>query len=415
MFRISRVASLIGSVAVTAALCSAQSITSAHSGTVHYFEGDVSVDGAPVQAKTGRFTEIKEQGVLRTGLGRAEILLTPGVFLRVGENSAIKLLDNRLVSTRVDLMSGSFAIESDDPQMSLKDSPVTLTYKDYDIRVVKFGLVEISTDPALLKVYKGEALVQTADSNARVKEGHELPFSAALLTEKFNDKVGDDLYLWSRDRSQSLSAASMASARSVNTGLNGGGYGYLSSGLGVGPGAWNGGWYFNPYLGMYTFLSGGDMFLNAFGYGFFSPYTIYNYYSPSTYWYGGGGPRGATTIGRTLYGSTNPARGTVPLATLRGGASSNTGGLPALGSPARTGGVLAAGAGGLSGRAAGFQGMANPNMNSGPAGFGGGASAASAVSASRGGGAAMSAGGGAVTGGHAGGGGGASAAGARGR
>src|ERR1019366_10687053 len=75
-------------IAVTAALCSAQSITSARSGTVHYFEGDVSIEGQPLQPKPARFPEVKEKEVLRTGQGRAELLLTPGVFLRVGENSA---------------------------------------------------------------------------------------------------------------------------------------------------------------------------------------------------------------------------------------------------------------------------------------------------------------------------------------
>src|SRR5438270_3796890 len=153
MFSQSRVPSVVVLVALTAGICSAQSVTSAHSGTLHYFEGDVSINGAPVESKAGRFSEIKEQGVLRTGKGRAEILLTPGVFLRAGENSAIKMLDNRLVSTRVEILSGTVIVEADDPQLDVKDSPVTLIYKDYEISPVKHGLVEITTDPAELKVY----------------------------------------------------------------------------------------------------------------------------------------------------------------------------------------------------------------------------------------------------------------------
>src|SRR5580658_7660059 len=144
----SRISSAVVLVAMTAAVCSAQSVTSAHSGTLHYFEGDVSIDGAAVQAKVARFSEIKEQSVLSTGLGRAEVLLTPGVFLRMGENSAIKMLDNRLISTRVEIMSGNAIVESDDPQLSIKDSPVSMIYKDYEIRMVKHGLVEIGTAPA---------------------------------------------------------------------------------------------------------------------------------------------------------------------------------------------------------------------------------------------------------------------------
>jgi hypothetical protein len=351
-------------VVLAAGVCSAQNITSAHSGTVHYFEGDVSIDGATIQAKVGRFSEIKEQSVLRTGKGRAEVLLTPGVFLRVGENSAIRMLDNRLLSTRVELMDGNVAIEADNEQMTTKDSPVTLLYKDYSIRMVKAGLVEVGTEPALLKVFKGTADVTTADSRATVKEGRQMPFSAALLTEKFDDKIGDDLYLWSRDRSQSLSAASMASARYLNTpGAVSAGYvpsyGYSSLGN------WNSGWFFNPYLGTYTFVpGGGNIFLNAFGYGFFSPSSVYYFYTPTNYWYGGGGARG-TTIGRPVFASSGiNATTAAPLSTLRGAGISSA---PALGSPVRGGGVVGASSG-MPNRGPDFGSM----VNSADSGFGGG-------------------------------------------
>jgi len=329
---------------MTVAVCSAQSVTSAHSGTLHYFQGDVSIDSTPVESKVGKFSEIKEQSVLRTAQGRAEILLTPGVFLRVGENTAIRMLDNRLISTRVEIMSGTAIVESDDPQMSIKDSPVSVIYKDYEIRLVKHGLVEIGSDPAQMKVYKGEAVVTTANDRATVKEGRLLPFSAALLTEAFNDKVGDDLYLWARDRSQSISAANMSSARSLNSSGYGSGYGYgngfgsgygygggYGTGYGSGLGGWNSGWYYNPYFDMFTFVPGAGTYWNAFGYGFFSPGTIYNYYTPSTYWYGGGGARGTGAIGRPLSGIASRSTGSpAPLSSLQPRGPS---GVSAVGSP----------------------------------------------------------------------------------
>jgi hypothetical protein len=336
-------------------------VTSAHSGTLHYFEGDVSIDGVQAQSKVGRFTEMKEQQVLRTAQGRAEVLLTPGVFLRVGENTSIKLLDNRLVSTRVELLSGTAMVESDDPQLTIKDSPVTMIYKDYQIQMLKHGVIEISSDPAILKVFKGEAVVNTADLRANVKEGRQMPFSAALLTEKFDDKVGDDLYLWTRDRSQSLSAASMSSARSLNSNGFGSGYGSgygngFGSGLGSGLygsglygaglgnpyGGFNGGWYYNQFFDMYTFVPMGGSFFNAFGYGFYSPSTINNYYTPGTYWYGGGGARGTTAIGQTLATNGAPTSTALPLNTLRAGNTGATGGMPALGNPVRGGGQVGA-------------------------------------------------------------------------
>jgi hypothetical protein len=382
----SRISSAVILMAMTAAVCAAQSVTSAHSGTLHYFQGDVSIDGTPAESKVGRFSDIREQSVLRTDRGRAEVLLTPGVFLRIGENSAIKMLDNRLISTRVEILSGSAMVESDDPQMSIKDSPVSLVYKDYEIRMVKHGLVEITADPAQMKVYKGEVVVTTVASNERVtvKEGRMLSFSAALLTEAFNDKVGDDLYLWARDRSQDISAANMSSARSLNTGGYGSGfgsgYGYgpgyglgyggglgygsgLGYGYGSGLGGWSSGWYYNQYLDMFTFVPGAGTYWNAFGYGFFSPGTIYNYYAPSSYWYGGGGARGTGSTGRPLDGIVTRSSGQpASLSSLQ--SNSSTSGISAVGTP-RGGSESGASAGGFTP----FSGGGGGHMSA--AGFGG--------------------------------------------
>ena len=170
---------LLAGAAVTS-ICSAQSITTARSGTLHYFDGDVSIDGTQVIQQRGTFPQIKEQGVLRTGLGRAEVLLTPGVFLRLGENSAIRMMDERLISTRVEILAGTAMVESDDPRMSIKDSPVTLIYSDYQIQPVKHGLFEISAAPAQVKVFKGEAQVVAGESKVVVSEGHLAPLTAAL-------------------------------------------------------------------------------------------------------------------------------------------------------------------------------------------------------------------------------------------
>ncbi len=330
MLKLVRVSSALAAMSVMGAVCYAQSVTSAHSGTLHYFEGEVSIDGAPVQSKIGKFQEVKEQGVLSTALGRAEVLLTPGVFLRLGENSSIKMLDTRLISTRVDILSGNVILESDDPQMDLKDSPVVVLYKGYEIRIQKHGLLELNADPGQLKVFKGEALVELAagggiNNRAVVKEGKMLPFSAALLTEKFDDKVGDDLYLWARDRSQVMSAANMSSARSLSS----------SFGSGYGTG-YTGGWYFNPFMNMYTFVPMSGAYASPFGYGFFSPATIYAYYSPTTYWYGGGGAMGASAGGRPVLSGigTSSAGKPAPIGQLL---NSNYGRLVATGSPMRGG------------------------------------------------------------------------------
>src|ERR1700682_2753424 len=93
---------------------SAQYMISAHSGVVQSVDGRAYLNGQPVQPKFGQFPDIKENEEFRTEEGRAEILLTPGVFLRMGENSSIRMLSTRLTDTRVEVLSGSAMIESNE-------------------------------------------------------------------------------------------------------------------------------------------------------------------------------------------------------------------------------------------------------------------------------------------------------------
>src|SRR5581483_12433636 len=81
----------------------AQSVISAHSGLVHFFDGSVFLDDQRLEQKTGKFDQINNGSELRTQDGRAEVLLTPGTFLRLGANSSIRMLSNKLEDTRVEL------------------------------------------------------------------------------------------------------------------------------------------------------------------------------------------------------------------------------------------------------------------------------------------------------------------------
>ncbi len=82
---------VLGTLAVGLAAGSAcaQYVISAHAGVVQYVEGRAFLNDQAIEPKFGQFPDIKENQEFRTEEGRAEILLTPGVFLRLGENSAI--------------------------------------------------------------------------------------------------------------------------------------------------------------------------------------------------------------------------------------------------------------------------------------------------------------------------------------
>src|SRR4029450_7178968 len=117
----------------------AQSVISAHSGLIHYVEGRVLLDGKPVEVKVTALPGIKEGKEFRTEDGRAEVLLNPGVFLRMGENSALRMVSNKLSDTRVEFLSGSMIIESNG-DLAQKEDNVTVLYKGASVQLRKRGI-----------------------------------------------------------------------------------------------------------------------------------------------------------------------------------------------------------------------------------------------------------------------------------
>src|SRR5579862_5446531 len=91
---------------------SAQPIISAKAGTIALVEGKVYLADQPVEPSLTKFPDIKENNIVRTEEGRAEVLLTPGVVMHLGENSSFRLITNRLIDTRLELLTGSAVIDA---------------------------------------------------------------------------------------------------------------------------------------------------------------------------------------------------------------------------------------------------------------------------------------------------------------
>jgi hypothetical protein len=213
---------------------SGQSVVSTHSGVIYFFEGSVFIEDQPLEQKFGRFPNIGEGRDLRTAQGRAEVLLTPGVFLRIGDNSAIRMLSNKLSDTQVALLGGSAILESKEAGTG---SPVTLTYKNWQVRVPEPGVYRIDSEPPQLRVYKGKVEVSTegvATPAVAVKEGETLPLQAILVAERPAEGGSDEFKNWAVNRSQAISADNAIAAEIVddpsqidNTGLASGGFSYF--------------------------------------------------------------------------------------------------------------------------------------------------------------------------------------------
>lgn len=237
-----------------------QHVISAKSGVIHYVEGDVKAAGEAVDVKMGgKYTDLKEGQQLTTGEGRAEVLLTPGVFLRVGENSRVQMISTRLADTRLDLVAGSALIEVAE---IIKDNAVTVLVKDVALSFEKSALVYIDTDSAI-RVYKGQVQVTASGADPiNLKDGREMLFDGKHTVAKFDTKDTDALYRWASRRAEYISMANIASANMARTN------GFTNLG----------GWYFNPYFGMMTYLPYGSMYRSPFGYYFYSPRSVHNYY-----------------------------------------------------------------------------------------------------------------------------------------
>jgi len=357
----------------TSFVASAQTVISAKSGIIHYVEGRVFLNDQLIESKFGEFPDVKENQQVRTEQGRVEILLTPGVFLRLGENSAIRMITNRLIDTRVDFLSGEALVEADE---ILKDNGITIVYKDYAVQLQKKGVYHFASEAPNLRVHEGDALVQLDGKMQEVKEGHALTMDGGLQLASFDKKKDvDDLYLWGARRSEYISMANVSAAKTV---ADSGSYWGASS------------WYFNPFYNMYTFLpgfgyglgSGMGGYYNPFGYTFWSPYNVYGFINTLPY-YGGYYPYGpvtGSTGGTGSHVTHPPARiphGITPaVVAMRSVAAANHDGRAAVGSGGSFG-HSGGGGGGFSSAAStssasSTHGSGMSSMGGGHAGGGGG-------------------------------------------
>jgi hypothetical protein len=274
-------------LALTATSGLAQRVVSARSGTVNLTEGAVQLDGRKLESSITRYPEVKEGSVLRTDDGRAEVLLTPGVTLRLGDHSSFKMLTNRLIDTRLELLGGSAVVEAGEVG---KDTSVTLVVNGAAVSLPRAGVYRFDFDPAQLKVFKGEAAVQAGVATTLVGSGRVCSLGGATVAvSRFRADDTDALDHWSRRRGELMSMANTAGVNSLVS--SGGWYGAGSSlgmfsgcsgfgnsmmfGLGYGGfpslypyGAFqtSGLWSYNSWYDMYTYMPCGGMMVSPYGY-----------------------------------------------------------------------------------------------------------------------------------------------------
>lgn len=303
----------------------AQSIVSAHSGAIHHLEGAAFVDGEALVAEHSKFFQMEPGSVLETGLGRVEILLTPGVILRVAEDSSVRMVSDQLSDTRVEFLDGSALVEV---MEILDDNKVTFLHNGASVELLRPGLYRFDANPAQLRVFQGKAAVRRDGRELIAKKKRVIDLDTYLTAAKFDAKQDDALYRWSSRRSGYLAMANVSAARQLD-----------SWGASWSRSAWT----WNPYFGMFTYVPGYGTLYSPFGYSYWSPRRVFAVYSMPP-----------TSIATGGYGTSQPSSSSNGTGTVRsittnghrgGGSSASTG----AARPATRGGGSSIGRGGSGG------------------------------------------------------------------
>lgn len=225
------------------------------------------VDGRDVTSQSIGSASVPAGSILRTQSGKAEVLLSPGVFLRLDSNSEVRMDAAGLLDTRITVNRGAAMLEASDLK---KENKIQIASAGLNSAIKDEGLYRFDTQTGYVAVFDGKAEVREGDEKVEIKKGKAVAASgeeAELKVEKFDVKEAkktDELYQWSNLRSKYLADASEATARRVV----------------LQPGLWAGsGWYWNPYFGSYSWLPSRGSYFSPFGYGYYSPY----YYSRPRY------------------------------------------------------------------------------------------------------------------------------------
>ncbi len=253
---------------------------SAKAGMINYVEGRPTVSQGELSdpSRLSPRHHLDEGDLLQTAADeRVEILFNPGTYLRVGENSRVRVLATGFEDMRFALDQGSAILES--LSLRRKVHRLLIMTPVADLKVLKKGLYRFEVDAVgqvQVAVFRGKLRwVQGRTRIATLKSGRIFDLNRSGKEQLYFSRVGknpfDGLDQWSRERAQTLIGANAKVPTWVTRSALSR-YGRRATG----------GWVYEPLSRMYTFV--------PFHYRLSSPYGfIYRNFSPTwrTYGYGG--------------------------------------------------------------------------------------------------------------------------------
>ena len=240
-------------------------LISAKAGGVNLTEGNVGIVRA--NKTSGRLLKGDEisigDRVSTDNNGRAEILLNPGSFIRIGGNTAFEFRSTSLDDLKIMIDRGSAMFEV----YATREFKVTLITPRGKAVLVESGIYRVDVADngiAKLAVWNGLAEVNGRGGVA-VKKGRVATIDKTVsVVEKFDRDDKDALALWSKDRGKLVARnTSRLKNQQVRNSLisayNGGRWGMYDA-FGV--------WVYDAAFGSSCFLPFGRGWYSPYGYGF---------------------------------------------------------------------------------------------------------------------------------------------------
>jgi len=251
---------------------SAQYVISARAGLVNYTTGPVSYSRSsdPTWREIPSHLQLQEGDRLKTeSWGKAELLLNPGTYLRIGGSAEVVVLSTDLTATAVELRSGSAIVEVGQVP---DEATITVQTPFSRVQIKKDGVyrIDLASDAMTLTVRHGEAYFLQSDGKfKKVKKNKTVLITAHdSQIARFDSSFADEFDLWSADRAELLLAANQSFVRRM------GSWSWPSL-------YWNA-WVYDPFFGCYTFFPWRSGFWSPYGFGYYYPWY------PSGNWSGGG-------------------------------------------------------------------------------------------------------------------------------
>ena len=180
-------------------LSTTQFLVSTKAGLVNYVQGSATVKPA---------TTVPAGQVIHTGPGGAvEILLNPGSYLRMAENSRVVLDRIELYDIAVRILEGSMIIEANGFN---KDLPLQITTGALKMDIIKDGIYLFADG----KIVVVDGKIRDASNGLLYGKGYEISDDQGYRARKVKTFT-TALELWSQKRDADISRANLNVARSL--------------------------------------------------------------------------------------------------------------------------------------------------------------------------------------------------------